>query len=714
MNSTLKVTGVVFSKDRALQLDALLSSFRKYCLDNEYVDLNVLYKTTSKKHQRQYEQLTIDYPDVSFIKETKFKTNLLEIIEDSKLILFLVDDNLFYQQFKIQSSIDALSGNEDSIGFSFRLGKNITYCYMHQKGQKLPTHKNIKQNQIKFDWSNSYLDFGYPLEVSSSLYRTSNILQLMYDLHYDNPNTLELGFDQVKKYFLETMPEIICFKKSVAFCNPINIVQTSWSNRSGSKISYNIEFLSEKFEQGYRIDIDNYEKSDIKSCHQEVPIYFISPVENHISVTDNAPIISIVITTYNRSHFLAESLSSAINQTFPATEIIVVDDGSTDDTREVVNNFRENTIRYIKNSVNLGRPEARNRGILEAKGKYILWLDDDDVMEPMIVEEYHKIIDMIPNINLIYGKLRYFGNTKNIEVDFFDPLDFSKVNGSLIGHLITGCKIPNPCSLVKKELYQEVGEYDVEFERAEDYDFWVRASSRLVPYKADMVVCRYRWHDDNASFSECMEYSYESKIVRKIIEKWDPEVIFPDLKKVSKNDLNDEFHKRVGQIFLKYHDYHNALRYLLKISRRNMNEPIFRLVLRCCLNLGREKFIFRLLNNSGFYYLDEKYKNNVGITIESYNNTVNEIKKLIDDYKIERAGDKVITAIRNFDINSDLMCLLGVLAKRIGKHPECEKYLLKAVQCNPDNDIVFQNSFNYVQNEKYRKKLRSLRERMLL
>ena len=124
----------------------------------------------------------------------------------------------------------------------------------------------------QFRWVGADGDFGYPLEVSSSVFRLADLLPLLTAASYTNPNTLEEQMSKWKKLFQRKAPNLLCFPQSVSFCNPINRVQTVLDNRAGNTQEYSSQSLSELFEAGYRLDIQAYRDFLPTSCHQEVEV----------------------------------------------------------------------------------------------------------------------------------------------------------------------------------------------------------------------------------------------------------------------------------------------------------------------------------------------------------------------------------------------------------------------------------------------------------
>ena len=234
-----KINGIIFSKDRPLQLDGTLRSFLLHCKDPEFVRLKVLYTTSSPVQETLYQRLIREHPAVKFVKEQNFKRDLLTLLEGPEMILFLVDDAIFIKDFSLMDVIDSLKRHSSALGFSLRLGRNTTYCYSLDKPQHLPAFQHLSPRILKYNWTTEEYDFGYPLEVSSSVYRAKEMQPLLARLPFSNPNTLEDLMDKHKNAFRESNPFLLCYEQSVTFCAPMNKVQTVASaNRASGKVEY--------------------------------------------------------------------------------------------------------------------------------------------------------------------------------------------------------------------------------------------------------------------------------------------------------------------------------------------------------------------------------------------------------------------------------------------------------------------------------------------
>lgn len=209
-----------------------------------------------------------------------------------------------------------------------------------------------------------------------------------------------------------------------------------------------------------------------------------------------SPKITIAILTYNRSQLLATALRSAVDQATPAEEILIIDDGSTDDTENVVQQFKtyNNQIRYIKQA-NAGHSAARNKAVQSCKTSHLMWLDDDDALTPSATTVHYSYLHKNPGADIIYGKLMLCD--ENLCPIEFMPSHILQKDNTL--HLFFKHNpVPNPATLISLSCFQKVGPYNERFRHAEDYDFFARAASKRCTFlHVPELLAYYRSHSKN-------------------------------------------------------------------------------------------------------------------------------------------------------------------------------------------------------------------------
>jgi hypothetical protein len=266
-----KTTVLIFSYHRPLQLDACLRSLQYNCDDYTKLDIKVLYKTDDEKYDFAYNQITSEYPLVQFIHETNFQTHIAIAMMEYEYIMFVTDDTIFTRNFSIKPIEKLLKTQKNVFGFSLRLGLQLNYCYSLNKTQKIPVFWPINKTMILWDWKQGEVEWNYPFEVSSSVFRVSDVMEKFYDRQCPNPNYFEWIYDTYyKNDYYTKYPLMACYNIGVAFANPINKVRVDNQNRSGQKFELNIENLLKKYQSGYRIDIKKLKNFDNIACHQEV------------------------------------------------------------------------------------------------------------------------------------------------------------------------------------------------------------------------------------------------------------------------------------------------------------------------------------------------------------------------------------------------------------------------------------------------------------
>jgi len=266
---------LVFSKDRAMQLDALLSSLQLHCFDPQVLRTQILFACSTSRHSAQYRELAAAYPQVSFTAETDFKAQVLSVLNHPEKILFLVDDSLFVRNFSAQQLVELLDRHGEAAGVSLRLGQNTAYCYPLARFQVIPRFENLNNGFLGYDWSLAEADFGYPLELSSSCYRTADVLQVLSSCSFKNPNELEGTLAaNARNSLVPGKKLLLCPKQSIAFSCPINVVQTCCPNRHELSQGCTAESLADLFDQGKRIAVDPYRDFLPNACHQPVELIF--------------------------------------------------------------------------------------------------------------------------------------------------------------------------------------------------------------------------------------------------------------------------------------------------------------------------------------------------------------------------------------------------------------------------------------------------------
>jgi len=226
--------------------------------------------------------------------------------------------------------------------------------------------------------------------------------------------------------------------------------------------------------------------------------------------------VSIILPTHNRDVLLPRAIKSVLNQTFKDFELIIVDDGSTDNTEETIKKFqgKDKRIVYIKNKKNRGAAVSRNKGIKVAKGEYIAFQDSDDEWTLEKLEKQIKIFQRLPNtFGVIYSDALVVN--KNGEEEHLStlPIQYKKIfNKKTLDY--QGLNVFPPSVLMKKECFSKVGFFDERLPAMEDLDFFTRLSQHYKFYYLKEPLFIY--HKEKEGISANNYYLF---LARKILLK---------------------------------------------------------------------------------------------------------------------------------------------------------------------------------------------------
>ena len=279
-------------------------------------------------------------------------------------------------------------------------------------------------------------------------------------------------------------------------------------------------------------------------------------------VADNSPLVSIILPTYNCASFLPHSIGTILSQTYNSYEIIVIDDGSTDNTKEVLYPFMQR-IKYIRSEQNKGLPTARNIGIRPAQGKYIAFIDADDLWLPEKLQTDIEYFETHPEVSMVYSKHINVdekgedlnGNTRkqlpsgNIFLQLFSEQNFV-ISSSVV---------------VRKEVFETTGLFDEQLVNCQDWDMWLRIAFHFKVAGINKPLVKYRHNPHSLSKNRNNVLKYQKIVIDKIYNKF----------KDTENSITEKVYKKR----LASH-YAKAGRYYLRIGDKNRANENFSLSLK--------------------------------------------------------------------------------------------------------------------------------------
>lgn len=207
------------------------------------------------------------------------------------------------------------------------------------------------------------------------------------------------------------------------------------------------------------------------------------------------PKISVVIPTYNAAQYVGEAIESVLNQTFKDYEIVVVDDGSTDNTEELLQKYVDR-IRYIKQK-NGGEGAARNRGIREAHGEWVAFLDADDLWLPHKLKVQMEFVEQHPDVDFIYGDTSVFDSNRVLSKSVFS--ERQPHEGRIIKNLLRENCVPILSVIARKKCFEKSGLFKEGMKYCTDYEMWLRFAKYFKFGYVNEVVASCRKHEKGVS-----------------------------------------------------------------------------------------------------------------------------------------------------------------------------------------------------------------------
>jgi glycosyltransferase involved in cell wall biosynthesis len=212
----------------------------------------------------------------------------------------------------------------------------------------------------------------------------------------------------------------------------------------------------------------------------------------------NDPKITVLMPVYNGERHLSEAIDSILVQTYRDYEFLIIDDGSNDQTLEIIKKFNDSRIRLIQNRSNIGIIKTLNKGIGESRGKYIARMDADDISLPERFRLQIEFLETEPQVALVGGQFSYIDNDGKIFAHEKVPLN----NDTLQKQLLKKCCFSHPTVMIKTSVLKEVGGYNIKAHYAEDYELWLRIAENYQVANLKESILLYRVHPNQISINK--------------------------------------------------------------------------------------------------------------------------------------------------------------------------------------------------------------------
>ncbi len=202
------------------------------------------------------------------------------------------------------------------------------------------------------------------------------------------------------------------------------------------------------------------------------------------------PLVSIITPSFNQAKFLRRTMDSVLSQDYPRIEYIVIDGGSTDGSLEIIHDY-EDSLAYWESIPDKGQTDAINKGFARATGKYLAWLNSDDIYRPGAITEAVGYLETHPDVGTVYGECDFIDADDHVIGRFpAAQTDYDRLRNGYV-------HVPQAAAFFRRGLWERVGPLDPSFYFAMDYDLWVRLAAKApLVYLPGHVWAGFRLHGD--------------------------------------------------------------------------------------------------------------------------------------------------------------------------------------------------------------------------
>jgi glycosyltransferase involved in cell wall biosynthesis len=270
-------------------------------------------------------------------------------------------------------------------------------------------------------------------------------------------------------------------------------------------------------------------------------------------------LVSVIIPVYNSEEYIAEAVESVLGQSYGNFEIVIIDDGSTDNTLSILEPYRVAPHFRIIRQANAGPSSARNQGIRYSQGKYCAFLDADDIMMPERLKLQVDAMEEQKDIGLVYTDLMTFnkeGIIHRTKKAFTNPYSGNVLDKLLVENFITTSTV-----MVRKSCFDEVPLFDESISHSEDYKMWLNIAERFKLGYVDLPLVKYRYHANSLS---CDRVVIGKSSYRVVQEFWEQHEYYRREHKILYRISMSNQLTHLGNAYFNHREYHEAFGHIAK------------------------------------------------------------------------------------------------------------------------------------------------------
>lgn len=239
------------------------------------------------------------------------------------------------------------------------------------------------------------------------------------------------------------------------------------------------------------------------------------------------PLVSVIVATYNMGQYLVQAIDSILNQEYSALQVIVVDDGSVDDTVNVLERYKNDSRVRIIRQQNAGQTVAKNRGLQEAEGEFIAFCDADNYWLPDKLTRQFALMDTLQTQGVVYGDIQCIdAEGKPLQIP-----QMRRHSGRITGHLLRDNFVAFNTVLISKKIIDEIGGFDPSLRMGIDYDLWLRVSVKYDFFHIPEPLVAYRIWGGQMSNRKAERFENSFKLLKQFLSKYPKSVTWSEVRR---------------------------------------------------------------------------------------------------------------------------------------------------------------------------------------
>lgn len=313
------------------------------------------------------------------------------------------------------------------------------------------------------------------------------------------------------------------------------------------------------------------------------------------------PEITVLMSVYNGERFLREAIESILNQSYSNFEFLIINDASTDSSRDIILSYKDKRIRLMDNEQNIGLTRSLNSGLTLARGKYIARMDADDISMPERFEKQIRLLNNNHDIGLTGTYYQVITDNKRVIEIIMPPTD----NYEIKTKLSDGSQFCHGSVMFLKECIEKVGPYKEIFKSAQDYDLWLRISQKYNVANIPEPLYQWRFHLNSVSMNRSSQNKYAA--MARFLNDPSRKEVFLETEAIEKT-LGEIENKKGKRQEISFNYYYWGLKHYDGKDFKNAFELTFKSILYNPINNNSFILLLKILFYWGYTYFKPLYK----------------------------------------------------------------------------------------------------------